>query len=372
MCGTGKIIIIINMLKKFFRTHPVQQRQYAQRLQQMSSSCSHSYPSSLTFFVTNACNMQCRHCVYSPGLATPGPEELSGTEVKAIMRAIPECEHIIITGGEPFLRTDLLEICAVMQSKKRVLRICTNGTMGDVIITSMRELQKMDFKAINLQVSCEADASEHDALRGSGTFSKTVATLRLLRPLINKKVHVVIASMLTSRTRSYIDACVSLAQEFSMPLLFIPMHTSNKNTWGLNADLINAHQAEAESLVPQPDDIAYVARKTARTACMRDEHKDLLTMALAVVHDRCDADCYAGKIEGVLYANGDVGLCELTVPIGNIRDHDYMFAKLWRSQKAEDMRAMIKGCRCLQGCSLSSRAHHRVSGAVPKTTPASF
>ena len=64
--------------------------------------------------------------------------------------------------------------------------------------------------------------------------------------------------------------------------------------------------------------------------------------------------CIASKFTCVIYANGDVALCELTPPIGNI--YKQSFDKIWNSDKAKRMRKLIKSgtynvCKtCTHGC----------------------
>jgi MoaA/NifB/PqqE/SkfB family radical SAM enzyme len=56
--------------------------------------------------------------------------------------------------------------------------------------------------------------------------------------------------------------------------------------------------------------------------------------------------CTAGKLSAVVYANGDVSLCELHAPIGNIRQRP--FPEIWQSAQADRLRQRIhdKECFC--------------------------
>jgi MoaA/NifB/PqqE/SkfB family radical SAM enzyme len=56
--------------------------------------------------------------------------------------------------------------------------------------------------------------------------------------------------------------------------------------------------------------------------------------------------CTAGRISGVVHANGDVGVCEIHKPIGNLRESS--FPEIWHSEKAKALRASIarKECHC--------------------------
>ena len=42
--------------------------------------------------------------------------------------------------------------------------------------------------------------------------------------------------------------------------------------------------------------------------------------------------CYAGTAGGVIYDEGTVSSCENLPPVGNLREFDWDFGKLWRSK----------------------------------------
>jgi hypothetical protein len=56
--------------------------------------------------------------------------------------------------------------------------------------------------------------------------------------------------------------------------------------------------------------------------------------------------CRAGKISAVVYSNGDVSICELHKPLGNLRDKP--FWEIWDSEQARTLRASVaaKECHC--------------------------
>ena len=54
--------------------------------------------------------------------------------------------------------------------------------------------------------------------------------------------------------------------------------------------------------------------------------------------------CRAGVIAGVVYANGDVSVCELHEPIGNLRQAT--FREIWTSPKAVELRRSIANAEC--------------------------
>jgi MoaA/NifB/PqqE/SkfB family radical SAM enzyme len=54
--------------------------------------------------------------------------------------------------------------------------------------------------------------------------------------------------------------------------------------------------------------------------------------------------CTAGRMTGVVYANGDVSLCEQHPPLGNLRERS--FFDIWDSDEADALRAGIRARQC--------------------------
>jgi MoaA/NifB/PqqE/SkfB family radical SAM enzyme len=89
-------------------------------------------PYAVTFYVTHKCNLACSYCtqkepdVFSDELDTAGTIEL-------LRHIRKESDSIVITGGEPTLRSDIEEIVAAARfnSKFRSVLLITNGTLLD-------------------------------------------------------------------------------------------------------------------------------------------------------------------------------------------------------------------------------------------------
>lgn len=54
--------------------------------------------------------------------------------------------------------------------------------------------------------------------------------------------------------------------------------------------------------------------------------------------------CTAGKLAGVIHANGDVALCEAHKPIGNLREKT--FTEIWNSPEPAELRRSIAAREC--------------------------
>ena len=98
---------------------------------------------------------------------------------------------ISITGGEPFIRKDLLEILKTILDYDLNISLATNGTIIDERIISFLERNR---DSILVQVSLDGSKPKvHDRIRGvKGAFKKTIKTIKKLRekeiPFIVKTV----------------------------------------------------------------------------------------------------------------------------------------------------------------------------------------
>ncbi len=136
-----------------------------------------SAPVNVTWEVTLACNLRCRHCLSSSGCAAPN--ELTTCEALDLVEQFHEAGvfQINFGGGEPFLRPDFEEILEACHRRRIVTCISTNGTLLDH--RRVKRLARSGLVAV--QVSLDgANRLTCDAIRGAGTYVRALSALRLL------------------------------------------------------------------------------------------------------------------------------------------------------------------------------------------------
>ena len=109
-----------------------------------------------SIIVTYRCNARCRMC-NTWQFPTAAGEEIGPEHYQKL----PYVPTLNITGGEPFLRTDLEEIIRVLKTKSRRIVISSNGYCTDKIV---RLFEK--HPDIGLRVSIEGLPKINDTLRG--------------------------------------------------------------------------------------------------------------------------------------------------------------------------------------------------------------
>lgn len=127
-----------------------------------------------TVIVTYRCNARCSMC--NRYKAPSRPEEELSIE---IIKKLPKMYFTNITGGEPFIRTDLKEIVRELYKKSDRIVISTNGFFTDRIVDLCSE-----FPQIGIRISIEGLEKTNDEIRGlEKGFQKGYDTLKKLRKM---------------------------------------------------------------------------------------------------------------------------------------------------------------------------------------------
>ncbi|MGI6080436.1 MAG: radical SAM protein [Candidatus Avilachnospira sp.] len=132
-----------------------------------------------TVIVTYRCNAHCSMCKRYMEPSKP-EEELSPD----IIKKLPKMYFTNITGGEPFIRTDLSDIVRELYKKSDRIVISTNGYFTDRIVELCRE-----FPKLGIRISIEGRQETNDRIRGlKDGYRRGYETLRKLREMGLKDV----------------------------------------------------------------------------------------------------------------------------------------------------------------------------------------
>lgn len=120
-----------------------------------------------TLRVTSRCNLECLHC-YSADSGCG--KELGTQEIKSAIDVLADngVGHITVSGGEPFLRSDIFEILKYSSLKAKTGIVC-NGTLIDK--SAAKALSKIDIS--RFMISVDGVGVVHDRMRGKGAYTKT-------------------------------------------------------------------------------------------------------------------------------------------------------------------------------------------------------
>ncbi|MBF2709809.1 GTP 3',8-cyclase MoaA [Flavobacterium soyangense] len=136
----------------------------------------HNY---LRISLIEKCNLRCTYCMPADGiLLSPKKDIMTADEIYAIAKTFVNngVDKIRLTGGEPLLRKDFLEIIAQLALLKTEISITTNGILIDKHI---EVLKQNNVKKINLSLDTLV-ASKFQTITLRNQFEKVIDNLHLL------------------------------------------------------------------------------------------------------------------------------------------------------------------------------------------------
>jgi MoaA/NifB/PqqE/SkfB family radical SAM enzyme len=277
---------------------------------------------------------------------------------------------IALTGGEPTLRKDLGEICRIFneRSHTRYVGIASNGLLPDRICDTCEWiLEHCELDRLNVQVSLDGPREIHDEIRGvPDAFDKAMETIDLLCELRKEHANFSVNTALAIQPQNYskIEALIQYLLPLDIEMKFLIVRGSNYGTYKLNPqvssefDPISEESASISLDVEQLESLYLTLKKlnkNAKTEFWSELEQAKMYTALRILEEKRRVNpCYAGVLEGVIYSNGDVAVCEPTKPFGNLRESGYDFYELWNSDAAHWMRSQIRTCACIHDCNLTT------------------
>ncbi len=324
-------------------------------------------------FITSRCNSKCRTCFYHDKLN--GDDDLTFDEIRRVSESAPKFDKLWLSGGEPFLRGELVEIVKLFYDNNgvRVVNLPTNGLCGDIIVDETeRLLDACPELTVHLNFSLDGPGKYHDANRGvPGNFAKTIAVMEKARDRFrgNKRLLMNAVTVITPDAYdSLFDLGVYILKKDIVATHFYEIPRGDTRDPSIKTLAPESVKKLRRSILPlfekQADaifrDFGGMKKKFA---------KFFFLGFIKFVNDIQDAnytgpchwkmDCTAGKTTFVIDHNGDFRSCEMRPPIGNLRDYDCnLTAALYSDAMKREIDAIGGGgranCWCTHGCWIMS------------------
>ncbi|MBI5186310.1 MAG: radical SAM protein [Nitrospinae bacterium] len=313
----------------------------------------------LIFFATSRCNCLCETCFYWKELNRNN--DLALEEIEKVSASLGEVDTLLLSGGEPFLRQDLFEVCRLFIEKNKisVLSIPTNGLLTDRIVEfSEKIMDKYPRLKLSINPSLDGFRETHDRVRGvPGAFDNVARTMSRLLKIGRGRENLIIAAntVITRKNLPELEGLMDFVfKNFDVTYHDFELLRGDYKNQGLSLPSLEEIKSIHGKIIRNRR--KYLARKNsgffenfAVTGVLA------LTQAVKEGH-LCKKgpffSCSAGGNIGVIDANGDVRLCELMAPIGNLRECGHDFYSAWKSPKAQEQRRHIieKRCGCTHVC----------------------
>ncbi len=142
-------------------------------------------PYKLNFSITYWCQSKCIHC----RIWEMKPKgELTIEEIREFASKNTYFKWIELTGGEPFLRSDIVEIAKAFKEYSKELYILTLPTNSlcahDLVERKLREILSLGIPRVAITVSLDGYRELHEKIRGvPGNYDKAIDMFKRLKEL---------------------------------------------------------------------------------------------------------------------------------------------------------------------------------------------
>ncbi|MBM4063289.1 MAG: radical SAM protein [Planctomycetes bacterium] len=283
--------------------------------------------------LTYRCNCKCQICDF---WKTPhdANEELTLDDVRTIARKLNRLGTIIVSlaGGEPLLRTDLVDVIRILAAANHFPILITNGWYVDAALAV--DLLRAGLQEISVSVDY-ADPQKHDAQRRCpGAFDRAIRALELLhrsRPDPRHRVHMI--SVLMDDNLDDVEPLIEIARELGVTYM-VNLYSWNR---GSKPRRLPGQQV------------------TARLLELKRRYPEFVTLTTYIEHlDRAIADggignCQSGRLLMNIDHRGNVARCTETLdqPVGNMLTDDVLAIRdrLLRVQREQACAQCWTSCR---------------------------
>lgn len=312
-------------------------------------------PNYLIFFITSECNLRCKFCSNWERNATHKKEqELTLREIYLIAQNFSDLYYLTITGGEPFLRQDLVQIVSIFKriSGVEIINITSNGFSPEIIEHQVRLILKLNPTLhLSIDISIDDIEQNHDNIRGSsGSFEKAIQTITRLIKLQKNYPNL---DVRTSTTISrFNEANINHTIEWIQEHLQITMPTIS---------IVRGNPRDAEALRINKRIVLQFIKKTTEymKSKIRTEHnpRTQLLETIKLINWEINLNkiwgknyeyhCVAGRNMLTIDDIGEILPCEiLPDSFGNLRDYDFNLQRIIQSEKCQTIMRKIKNSKC--------------------------
>ena len=303
-------------------------------------------PYKLTFSITYACQSRCMTCNIWQIKPTG---ELDIREIGEFARRNNYFKWIEITGGEPFLRSDIVDIAKTFKENSKNLYILTMPTNSlcnqDMVVGRMEEILKLGIPRVSITVSLDGYRELHDKIRGiPGNFDRATGMAKRLRDLQSRYPSLFFVFGYTM-SKFNEGQLMKTIQEVKKELPWV-----TANNFHVNMGQTSEIYYKNSEMNLKPDTTGFSTELESFIGSRRFEMGTIPVIENAFLKKldyyiktgntpmkgrSLDAslflDSYGNVFPSIMWGR----------KIGNIRDSDYDLSKIWHNAEAEEARKLI-------------------------------
>ncbi len=319
-------------------------------------------PLKATLVLTERCDCRCEICRI---WQKPKGREPTAGDVARFLRGAKTIRWLNLTGGEIFLRDDVVEVvAAALDAEPRiaVLDFPTTGQRTERIVGDVSRIARMGIPRFFVTVSLEGPPALHDRLRGRpGAFEGMIETYRALRRMRG--------------VRAYLGLTVSDRNEAAVPdaLAAVAARIPGFSPREVHTNVVTSsghYYANLAAGVAKPRDFSAAVGPILRARSRRLSPADWLESTYLrlvpehVATGRSPLPCRSLFASVFVGASGDVHPCTVyDRPLGNAWTTP--LPSILATPEAEDARTAVAEDRC-PGCWSPCEAYQTILSQVPR------
>ena len=285
-------------------------------------------PKEVCIILTYRCNAKCNMCdVWQ--YPTRAKEEISADDLKKIPSGL---RFINITGGEPFIRTDIEDVIKVIRTKTERIVISNNGFFTEKIVGLCEK-----YPDIGIRISTEGLQRTNDEIRKiPDGFDRTLRTLLTLRRMGIKDIGfgMTVQDANCKDLLPLYELSDALGYEFA------------------TATLHNSHYFhKLDNSINDKDmvcnEFSKLISELLKSRFVKKWFRAYFNYGLMnyIYGGKRFLPCNMGTESCFIDPHGDVLACngmDVKMPMGNIRKQS--FDEIWNSEQANKVRSIVKSC----------------------------
>jgi MoaA/NifB/PqqE/SkfB family radical SAM enzyme len=330
-------------------------------------------PMTVTYSVTAACQSRCKTCQIGAMFCqdpTRSERDLKLNEVEKIFSTMHPVYFFNMSGGEPFMRKDLPEIVrlACKYLKPKVVHTPTNAILTDRIIENTEKIIRIvrnynPSVPVTVKPSIDGVGDLHDEIRGvKGNFDCLLKTIDGLKRLEDKydNFHLELGTVISNFNIDYLDEIEDFVHSLGVESYRNEVAECRTEFFNLDDPITppaEVYQKLIKEFARKVEDNISTKKSLAKTTeALRVVYYDIAGKILE--EKKQVIPCYAGVSNVHINYDGGVWPCCVLgydQQMGNLRDYNYDFQKLWHSNRADEVRRYIKEKNC--ACPLANQAY---------------
>ncbi len=304
-------------------------------------------PYKLNFAITMNCQSRCTMCNIWQ-LKPKG--ELTIEEIREFASKNRSFRWLAITGGEPFLRSDIAEIARAFNDSSKglyMITIATNSLCNhDVVVKRMGEILALRVPKVVVTLSLDGNRETHDMVRGvPGNYDRVIALYRALKELSKtyRNLSVVLGYTISAANQGHLQETFESVKKDLPGITYNDFHInvaqlSNNYYHNVGGGVIPDGSAVCKDL-----EAVQAGRRRGFGLMQITEGRFLDGLMAFVKTGRPPLRCRSLDASLFLDSTGNIYPSIMwDAPVVNIRDMGYDLTKVWRGEKAAGMRRLIR------------------------------